>query len=80
VPAWLLTAAVERLTPPRVDAARSKLGPAAGTAELAAEVVADLLADLDDDLGGLPEADRGRLAAALAPAARTLAAPRDRGK
>ncbi|MFF3669960.1 RNA ligase family protein [Microtetraspora malaysiensis] len=78
VPAWLLAAAVERLTPPRVDAARSKLGPATGTAELAAEVVADLLADLDADLGGLPEPDRRRLAAALTPAARTLATFQDR--
>ncbi|WP_433222232.1 RNA ligase family protein [Microtetraspora malaysiensis] len=78
VPAWLLAAAVERLTPPRVDAARSKLGPATGTAELAAEVVADLLADLDDDLGGLPEPDRRRLAAALTPAAHTLATFQDR--
>ncbi|WP_149262621.1 RNA ligase family protein [Actinomadura sp. K4S16] len=74
VPAWLLAAAVERLTPPRADAARSKLGPAADAAELAAEVAADLLADLDDDLGGLPEPDRRRLAAAIMPAARTLAA------
>ncbi|GAA3982304.1 hypothetical protein GCM10023085_75690 [Actinomadura viridis] len=73
VPAWLLAAAVERLTPPRLDAARSKLGPAAGTAELVAEVVDDLLADLDDDLGGLPDPDRRHLAAALTPAARTLA-------
>ncbi|MFC5749171.1 RNA ligase family protein [Actinomadura rugatobispora] len=72
VPAWLLAAAVERLTPPRVDGARSKLGPAADTAALATEVVADLLADLDDDLGGLPESDRQRLAAALMPAARAL--------
>ncbi|WP_067812777.1 RNA ligase family protein [Actinomadura kijaniata] len=78
VPPWLLAAAVERLTPPRVDAARSKLGPAADTAVLADEVVADLLADLDDDLGGLPEPDRQRLAAALAPAARRLAALRFR--
>ncbi|GAA1533266.1 hypothetical protein GCM10009678_14520 [Actinomadura kijaniata] len=78
VPPWLLAAAVERLTPPRVDAARSKLGPAADTAVLAAEVVADLLADLDGDLGGLPEPDRQRLAAALAPAARTLTALRFR--
>jgi Rnl2 family RNA ligase len=77
VPAWLLAAAVERLTPPRVDAARSKLGPAADTAVLAAEVVADLLADLDDDLGGLPEPHHQRLAAALTPAARMLAARRD---
>ncbi|WP_255268999.1 RNA ligase family protein [Actinomadura madurae] len=77
VAAWLLAAAVERLTPPRVDAARSKLGPAADTVELAAEVVADLLADLDDDLGGLPESDRRRLAAALTPAARTLATLQD---
>jgi Rnl2 family RNA ligase len=73
VPAWLLAAAVERLTPPRADAARSKLGPAADTAALAAEVVADLLADLGDDLGGLPEPDRRRLTAALTQAARTLA-------
>ncbi len=64
VPPWLLAAAVERLTPPRADAARSKLGPTADTAELAAEVVADLLADLDDDLGGLPGPDHQRLAAA----------------
>ncbi|XVQ09412.1 RNA ligase family protein [Spirillospora sp. CA-255316] len=78
IPAWLLTAAVERLTPPRADAARSKLGPAADPAELAAEVVDDLLADLDDDLGGLPEPDRRCLAAALTPAARTLAALQDR--
>ncbi|WP_395108461.1 RNA ligase family protein [Actinomadura sp. SCN-SB] len=78
VPAWLLATAVERLTPPRVDAARSKLGPAADTAELVAEVVADLLADLDDDLGALPEPDRQRLAAALTPAARTLATLQDR--
>ncbi|MGK5557729.1 RNA ligase family protein [Actinomadura kijaniata] len=77
VPAWLLAAAVERLTPPRADAARSKLGPAADTAALAAEVVADLLADLADDLGGLPEPDRRRLAAALTPAARTLATFQD---
>ncbi|MFI0352894.1 RNA ligase family protein [Actinomadura sp. 9N407] len=72
VPAWLLTAAVDRLTPPRADAARSKLGPGANAAELTAEVVADLLSDLDDDLGGLPEPDRERLAAALTPAAHTL--------
>lgn len=31
-PPWLLAAAVERLTPPRADAARSKLGPTADTA------------------------------------------------
>ncbi|WP_283137206.1 RNA ligase family protein [Rhizohabitans arisaemae] len=74
VPAWVLTAAVERLTPPRVDAARSKLGPAVDAAGLAAEVVADLLTDLDDDLGGLSELHRQRLAAALAPAAGMLAA------
>lgn len=74
VPAWLLAAAVERLTPPRADAARSKLGPSADTTALAAEVVADLLGDLDDDLGGLPEFDRRRLAAALTPAARGLVA------
>ncbi len=78
VPPWLLAAAVERLTPPRADAARSKLGPATDTAELAAEVVADLLADLDDDLGGLPGPDHQRLAAALTPAARTLATLQDR--
>ncbi|MEO3822685.1 RNA ligase family protein [Actinomadura sp. B10D3] len=77
VAAWLLAAAVERLTPPRVDAARSKLGPAADTAELADEVVADLLADLDEDLGGLPDSDHRGLAAALTPAARTLATLQD---
>lgn len=75
LPAWLVAAAVERLTPPRVAAARSKLGPATAADELAAEVVADLLADLDADLGGLPRPDRTRLAAALTPAARTLAGP-----
>ncbi|MFG2000979.1 RNA ligase family protein [Spirillospora sp. NPDC048911] len=73
VPAWLLASAVERLTPPRVDAARSKLGPAADAAALAAEVVSDLLADLDDELGGLPKPDHERLTAALTPAAHTLA-------
>ncbi|WP_026411040.1 RNA ligase family protein [Actinomadura oligospora] len=73
VPAWLLSAAVERLTPPRVDAARSKLGPSADPAALAAEVVTDLLADLADDLGGLPEPDRQRLTTTLTPAARNLA-------
>lgn len=72
VPAWLLAAAVERLTPPRASAVRSKLGPAADTADLAAEVVADLLTELNDDLGVLAESDRERLAAVLVPAARTL--------
>ncbi|ROO87304.1 Rnl2 family RNA ligase [Actinocorallia herbida] len=78
VPAWLLTAAVERLTPPRAAAARSKLGPSADPSALAEELVADLLTDLADAVGGLPESDHRSLTAALTPAALTLSTPRSR--
>ncbi|GLX99616.1 RNA ligase family protein [Herbidospora sp. NBRC 101105] len=76
LPGWLLTAAVERLTPPRVDAAWSKLGPAASAADLTSELVNDLLADLSDDLGGLEESERKPLEAALTPAAHLLVSAR----
>ncbi|MBA9001612.1 RNA ligase family protein [Thermomonospora cellulosilytica] len=72
VAGWLLAEAVDRLTPARVAAGRSKLGPAARPEELAAEVIEDLLTDLADDIGGLSEPDRTRLAAVLLPGARVL--------
>ncbi|WP_051761060.1 RNA ligase family protein [Herbidospora cretacea] len=72
LPSWLLAAAVERLTPPRADAAWSKRGPGASASDLASELVTDLLADLSDDLGGLEESERTPLEAALTPAAHLL--------
>ncbi|WP_160147044.1 RNA ligase family protein [Thermomonospora echinospora] len=72
VPAWLLAAAVDRLTPARVASGRSKLGPAAKPDALAAEVLDDLLTDLAEDVGGLSAPDRASLAAALTPGVRTL--------
>ncbi|GAA2873160.1 hypothetical protein GCM10010517_33660 [Streptosporangium fragile] len=72
VPGWLLAAAVERLTPPRVATARSKLGSGADHEALAEEIVADLLTDLADELGGLSEDERRRLGYAVSSAARLL--------
>lgn len=74
VPAWLVTAALDRLVPPRAAAARGKLGPDAAPAHLAAEILADALTDLADDLGGLTDDERTRLTRALRPGAAVLVA------
>jgi Rnl2 family RNA ligase len=75
--ARLLEAASSLATPPRLESARSKLGPSAGAERLAAEVRDDILDELQRrhaaDMAALAAADRAILGDQLSWMARALA-------
>ncbi|MFK0016494.1 RNA ligase family protein [Streptomyces sp. NPDC091027] len=73
VPGWLLAHGTALLTPARAASAVSKLGPRTDAAELAAEIVRDAAEDTDHEVGGLDQATRRALEAALGAGALALA-------
>ncbi|MFD0630317.1 hypothetical protein ACFQ9X_00300 [Catenulispora yoronensis] len=74
VPAWLVVQAAALLTPARAAAAVSKVGSGAGAGAVAVEIAQDAAEEVSESLGGLDRTQASRLAAALLPAARALAA------